>query len=60
MNKVEHVLSIPLMSVLTLIFITLKLCNQIDWSWWWVFAPLWIPVVLITLLVLVLVFIGLG
>lgn len=28
--------------VLTLIFITLKLLNVIDWSWIWVLSPLWI------------------
>lgn len=22
-------------------FIVLKLCGVIDWSWWWVTAPLW-------------------
>jgi len=25
-----------------LIFITLKLCDVIDWSWWSVLAPYWI------------------
>lgn len=29
------------LTVLALIFITLKLCNVIDWSWWWVLAPLY-------------------
>jgi hypothetical protein len=24
-----------------LILMTLKLTNYIDWSWWWVTAPLW-------------------
>jgi hypothetical protein len=28
---------------LLLIFITLKLCELIAWSWWWVLAPLWAP-----------------
>lgn len=28
--------------LLFLIFLVLKLCNVIDWSWWWVFSPLWI------------------
>ena len=28
---------------LFLIFLTLKLCHVINWSWWWVTAPLWIP-----------------
>jgi hypothetical protein len=27
--------------LLTIVFITLKLCNVIDWSWWWVLAPIW-------------------
>lgn len=26
---------------LFLVFLTLKLIHQIDWSWWWVTAPLW-------------------
>jgi len=31
------------LGLLTLLFIGLKLGNVIDWSWWWVMAPLWIP-----------------
>lgn len=30
-------------SLLTVLFVGLKLTHYIDWSWWWVFAPLWIP-----------------
>lgn len=30
--------------LLALLFITLKLCNVITWSWWWVTLPLWGPV----------------
>ena len=26
---------------LTILFIGLKLGNVIDWSWWWVLAPIW-------------------
>lgn len=33
----------PFLSILTLIFITLKLTGYINWSWWWVLAPMWIP-----------------
>ena len=36
-----------------LIFLTLKLCGVIDWSWWWVTAPLWMPVALGVLLFIV-------
>lgn len=27
--------------LLGIVFITLKLTGFIDWSWWWVTAPLW-------------------
>jgi membrane protein YdbS with pleckstrin-like domain len=30
--------------LLFIAFLILKLCNVITWSWWWVTAPLWIPV----------------
>jgi hypothetical protein len=30
-------------SLLLLLFIGLKLGGIIDWSWWWVMAPFWIP-----------------
>lgn len=32
--------------LLFLIFLVLKLTGVIDWSWWWVTAPLWIGFVL--------------
>lgn len=25
---------------LTIAFIVLKLCNVIDWSWWWIIVPI--------------------
>lgn len=28
--------------LLTIVFIALKLCKVIDWSWLWVLSPLWI------------------
>jgi len=44
--------------LLTLIFITLKLLNVIDWAWGWVLAPLWIPLALIVLGVLIMVIVA--
>lgn len=41
--------------LLAIVFITLKLCGVISWSWWWVLAPLWIPFILIVLIVLFIV-----
>ena len=29
------------MGLLFLVFLVLKLTHVIDWSWWWVTAPLW-------------------
>lgn len=33
--------------VLAIVFIVLKLCGVIDWSWWWVLSPIWIPVLVL-------------
>ena len=38
-------------SVLVMIFLVLKLCGLISWSWWWVFSPVWIPLSLVLLFV---------
>ena len=43
--------------LLAIVFITLKLTNYINWSWWWVLSPLWIPfVVVIIILGVVLIY----
>lgn len=34
---------LSLCSLLTVLFVGLKLCDKINWSWWWVLAPLWGP-----------------
>jgi hypothetical protein len=35
-------MQVSLPVLLFVIFLTLKLCGVILWSWWWVTAPLWI------------------
>ena len=35
-------LSTPWATIITIIFVILKLTGSIAWSWWWVFSPLWI------------------
>jgi uncharacterized membrane protein YtjA (UPF0391 family) len=32
----------PLASILTIVFLVLKLTHVINWGWWWIFSPLWI------------------
>lgn len=39
--------------LLTIVFIVLKLCKIINWSWWWVLAPLWIPTAIALIVLLV-------
>lgn len=35
-------------------FIVLKLCGVINWSWWWVMAPLWIPLSVVLLILAII------
>lgn len=50
---------IGFVGLLTILFIALKLLGVINWSWWWVLAPIWIStvVVLVILLIILLVWI---
>jgi hypothetical protein len=48
--------SIGLSTILFLIFLTLKLGGfgvVATWSWWWVCSPLWIPLVVVGIILLV-------
>lgn len=47
--------SIGFFGLLQLIFITLKVLNLIDWSWWMVFSPTWISIAIVILAIIVLV-----
>ena len=39
--------NINLLGVLGIVFIVLKLCNVINWSWIWVLCPFWIGIAVI-------------
>ena len=41
-NNIQKV-SMSFTELLLVAFIVLKLCGVINWSWWWVFSPFWIP-----------------
>lgn len=43
---------VSFLSLLGLLFIGLKLTDNIDWSWWWVLSPFWIGPAFILLLLL--------
>lgn len=42
-NNTSCSVNINFGGLLGIVFITLKLCHVIGWSWWWVLAPFWIP-----------------
>ncbi len=43
--------------LLTIVFITLKLTNYIDWSWWWVLSPIWISAAIVIVILLIAILI---
>lgn len=57
MNKNSNTTSggVGLCTLVFIVFLVLKLTNVIDWSWWWITAPLWIPT---AILIVVLILIG--
>ena len=40
--------------VLAIVFIILKLCKVINWSWIWVLSPLWISLIIYIILVIII------
>lgn len=58
MENQNHAASggIGLLEVLTIVFIVLKLCGLISWSWWFVLMPLWIELGVIVVLLIILFF----
>lgn len=45
------------LTLLTLLFITLKLLKVINWSWFWVLCPLWVNFLLVILASIVVYYI---
>ncbi len=43
--------SVP--SLLTIVFVVLKLTGAISWSWLWVLAPTWIPLAIVVIVLIV-------
>ena len=44
-------------TVVLVVFIILKLCGVINWSWFWVLSPLWIGLILTIILTIIAVII---
>lgn len=58
MNNKQASGEIGFAGLLTIVFIVLKLCGVIAWSWWWVLSPLWISEILWTIFVVVVLLVG--
>lgn len=59
-KKVTIQLVSPVTVILFILFFLAKIYDKIDWSWWWVFSPLWIPLAIVVILVIIGVIIYLG
>ena len=58
MNNKQTSNGIGFTGLLTIVFIILKLCGIIAWSWWWVLSPLWISAIGWVVLLIVVLLIG--
>ena len=45
---------------LTILFVALKLCHVISWSWWWVLSPIWIHTSFVLALLLLLAIVSIA
>ena len=52
-NKTTVSGGIGFSGLLTIVFIVLKLCGVIDWSWIWVLAPMWVSIALCVAIILI-------
>ncbi len=45
---------IGFVGLLQIVFIVLKLCKIITWSWFWVLSPLWIEIIILGIIFILL------
>ena len=48
-NKSKETNFNSIIPILTIIFVIFKLTGIINWSWWWVFSPLLIPLTVVVI-----------
>ena len=59
-NNSSSSTGVGVFGLLGTLFVALKLMGYIDWSWTWVLAPFWIPVILLAIVFVLLVTIARG
>lgn len=45
--EIRNTSGIGFVGLLTIVFVVLKLCGVINWSWWWVLSPILIKLSLL-------------
>lgn len=50
LDGLKYLFLLPVPLAVWLVFLVLKLCGTIDWSWWWVNLPLIVAGVIFELL----------
>ncbi len=53
-NKSSSSGGISFFGLLTIVFVTLKLCAVINWSWWLVLLPIYAPIALVIAIAIVI------
>lgn len=49
-------LQLGFLELLTIVFVVLKLCGVITWSWWWVLSPMIVGIILFLFVIIVYMF----
>jgi len=57
-NKSKETNFNSIIPILTIIFVIFKLTGIINWSWWWVFSPLLIPLTVVVIVWLICLFLA--
>ena len=57
-KKTETKVGLGFAEALALLFITLKLCGVITWSWLWILSPLWISFAIVAVLAVIVLFLS--
>ena len=57
-NKSKRNSGLGIVSILTLIFIILKITNKISWSWIWVLSPIWVTFIFAIIIFVIILIVG--
>lgn len=55
-NENTNHASIGVTGLLLVAFVVLKLCHVIEWPWFWVLAPAWIPLAIVLVIIISVLF----